>query len=114
MKGVITNRIRERRESLGYRLEDVADKMGVSIPTVQRYESKPIGKLTVEQVTKIAEVLRMDISNLLGIDRGDLMEQQEIKMMRLFRGASAEGKEAALRLLGCYQDTDKGVKKGGA
>jgi len=108
-----SNELRALREQLGYRLEDVAARLGVSIATAQRNEMKPYNKLTLGLVVKYAQILRVDELSLLGFDRGDTMEKMEIRLLRLFRSAAQEGRNAALRLLESYQEDEADVKKGG-
>lgn len=47
-------------------LEDVANKLGVSSPTVQRYESGAISNIPPEKVEKLAEIFSVSPSLLMG------------------------------------------------
>lgn len=72
MKGVIImkigERIRERRQSLGLTLEDVANKSGVSRQTIQRYESGVISNIPSDRIEMIAHALSVSPSYLMGWD----------------------------------------------
>ena len=47
-------------------LEDVANKLGVSSPTVQRYESGAISNIPPEKVEKLSEIFSISPSMLMG------------------------------------------------
>lgn len=64
----IGERIKRRRNEIGLTLKEVADKIGVKDATVQRYESGNIKTLKQETVGKLAEVLRVTPSYLMGWD----------------------------------------------
>ena len=72
MKGVIImkigERIRERRQSLGLTLEDVANKSGVSRQTIQRYESGVISNIPSDRIEMIAHALSVSPPYLMGWD----------------------------------------------
>lgn len=59
-------RMKQRRKELGITLGDIADKIGVAVSTVQRYETDSITKLKMPVVTAIAQTLRVDPQWLLG------------------------------------------------
>lgn len=50
-------RIKQRREELGYTLQQVADQIGVARSTIQRYESGAIAKIKQPVITAIAGAL---------------------------------------------------------
>ncbi len=50
-------RIKQRREELGYTLQQVADQIGVARSTIQRYESGAISKIKQPVITAIAGAL---------------------------------------------------------
>ena len=64
----IGERIRERRQSLGLTLEDVANKSGVSRQTIQRYESGVISNIPSDRIEMIAHALSVSPSYLMGWD----------------------------------------------
>lgn len=64
----IINRMRIRRNELGYSFQDLADKTGLSKSTLQRYETGAIEKLPIEKAKLIAEALQMPTEKLLGLD----------------------------------------------
>lgn len=52
--------IRERREALGYSLQDIADQLGIDRSTVSRWETGITKNLRLDYAGKIAELLRVD------------------------------------------------------
>lgn len=59
-------KIKERREELGITLQQVANHLGVSKATVQRYESGEIKNIKLETIEKIAEILKVTPAYLMG------------------------------------------------
>lgn len=62
----INRRIKERRESLGLKLVDVAEKLNVTDATVQRYESGTIKNIKHHTVSKLSQILKCDPGYLMG------------------------------------------------
>lgn len=61
-------RIRQRRLELGLSADDVAEALNISRATVYRYESNDIEKLPVTIIKPLSEVLKCDVSYLMGWD----------------------------------------------
>lgn len=59
-------RIQERREELGLNLGDIAQKVGVAVSTIQRYEKGKIEKIKLPVIEAIAKALAVDPAWLLG------------------------------------------------
>lgn len=66
--GVISNILKKRRKELGLTLAQIADKMGVSEATVQRWESGNIKNLRQERIGPLAEILQVSPAYLMGWD----------------------------------------------
>lgn len=62
----ISNILKSRRKELGLTLSQIADQMGVSEATVQRWESGNIKNLRHERIGPLAELLRVHPSVLMG------------------------------------------------
>lgn len=58
--------IKRTRLDLGFTLDEVAKKVGVSKPTLQRYESGVISNIPSDKVEKLAEVLQTTPAKLMG------------------------------------------------
>lgn len=58
--------LRTRRKELGLTLLQIADEMGVSEATVQRWESGNIKMLRHERIAKLAQILQVPPASLMG------------------------------------------------
>ena len=58
--------LKSRRAALGYTLLEIANKMGVSEATVQRWESGVIKSIKYDKIEKLASVLDVDPAALMG------------------------------------------------
>lgn len=68
----LSTRLKQRRKELGYTLLQIAEYVGVSEATVQRWESGNIKSLRHENLTKLSEILRVSPSYLMGWDNKSL------------------------------------------
>ncbi len=57
----LNQRIKAARESKGWRQEDLAKSSGVSIQSIKRYESSLKSNITIDNLSKIAAALGVDI-----------------------------------------------------
>jgi transcriptional regulator with XRE-family HTH domain len=62
----VGERIRDYRTRMNYTLDDVAQKVGVSAPTVQRYESGEIDGIPFQKIELLARVFNIPPSILVG------------------------------------------------
>lgn len=62
----------QRREELGLTLAQIADAMGVSEATVQRWESGNIKNIRRERIPLLAEILKVSQATLMGIEQNIL------------------------------------------
>ena len=68
------DKVKSRRLELGLTLEDVANRMGVSAPTIQRYESGEIQNMRRDKVKKLADALDISPAYLMGWDDSEKSE----------------------------------------
>ena len=66
--------LKERRKALGLTLSQIADQMGVTEATVQRWESGNIRSVRPDKLKKLAEILKVSPAALLDIEDPGLME----------------------------------------
>jgi len=59
------DKVKGRRLELGLTLEDVAKAVGVSAPTIQRYESGEIKNLRKDKIKALADVLKVTPNYLM-------------------------------------------------
>lgn len=64
--GILNDRIKHRRQQLGYTLLYVAEQLGVKEATAQRYESGEIKNIKHETVSTLSEILHCDPAYLMG------------------------------------------------
>ena len=62
----LSDALKQRRSELGYTLAQVADMVGVTEATVQRWESGNIKALRHGRITKLADVLQTTPAYLMG------------------------------------------------
>ena len=62
----IGERIKEIRKSRGLSVEDVADKLDVSVSTLYRYENSSISKIPIDVIGKLCTVLGVTTGELMG------------------------------------------------
>lgn len=60
------DKIKQRREELNLTLQEVADKVGVTAPTIQRYESGEIKNVRRDKIDKLSKALDVTPSYLMG------------------------------------------------
>jgi len=68
--------IKDRRLELDMTLDYVARKLNVSKPTIQRYESGVIDNIPFDKVEKLAEILKVTPSWIMGWDSIKLNEEE--------------------------------------
>ena len=82
--------LKKRRSELGYTLLEIADKMGVSEATVQRWESGNIKSLRQGRISQLADILRVSPAALMGWEEEpeekDEASDIEALKMALFSG----------------------------
>ena len=59
-------RIKEIRKGKGISVEEVAEKLGVSVSTVYRYENSSITKIPIDVIDKLCKILDTTTSELMG------------------------------------------------
>lgn len=61
---IVGHKLRDEREKLGYSLEFVADKVGLTKKTIQRYETAE-SRITTETLYSLCSVLKIDPKDLI-------------------------------------------------
>ena len=119
--GNISSVLKAKRKELGLTLAQIAEKIGVTEATVQRWESGNIKSLRHERIAKLADILGVTPSVLMGWDEPTaptlpsptitedaelneyleiLRTRPEMKMMfQLAKGATKEDVEKAVRVI---------------
>lgn len=106
---IINERMKECRKAKRYTLKEIAEKLGVSEGTMQRYESGFIKVVPYEHITKLAEIYDVDPAYIMGwqpeYKKSDLQPignftAFERNIILAYRNSTADRKEAVLLLLG--------------
>lgn len=67
----IANRLKTRRTQLNYSYQELADKVGMSKSTLQRYETGTIKNIPIARLKSLSAALNMDPNELIGIEEGN-------------------------------------------
>lgn len=91
-------RIKQRRKELGYTAEQVADLLGVAPSTVYRYENGEIANMGISSMKKLADVLHLAVSDILGMseDPSQSLMMHEERLLAIYRQLNAEGQDKLL------------------
>jgi repressor LexA len=92
----IGERIKNKRKHLGYTLDDVAKKLGVSRPTVLKYENGIISNIPSDKIEAIAKALETTPAYLMGWEEAeeDELDNQLISMLTKLTPTEAAKVEA--------------------
>jgi transcriptional regulator with XRE-family HTH domain len=69
--------IKNRRLELNMTLDEVSKQLGISKPTLQRYESGVIDNIPFDKVEKLANILKTTPSHLMGWSNDCLTKNQK-------------------------------------
>lgn len=70
--------LKQRRKELGLTLAQIADEMGVAEATVQRWESGNIKSVRYDKIGKLADVLKVQPSALMGWEEHSELNQRSV------------------------------------
>lgn len=85
-------RIAEAREVRGWTQAKLAESLGTTQQTVQRWESGQTDP-KISQIKKISETLGITLSFILGMDGYEQLDDTEQEMVGIIRSLSPEGKK---------------------
>jgi transcriptional regulator with XRE-family HTH domain len=105
----ISKVIKDRRSELGITLKEIADKVGVSEATVQRWESGNISTLRHNRIAKLAEVLDVHPAKLMGWNES-VISPAEQRMLTTYLLAK-ESDKAEVRALASAIDRILGLNE---
>lgn len=98
-------RIKQRRKDLGFRAEDVAERIGVSRSTMFRYENGEIEKLPINHLVPIAKALHTSVDYLMGWTEDEKepipMDEDRLdqEFVRLFEQLGNDQKDLIVRAM---------------
>lgn len=85
-----TNNIHAVRKQNNLTLEELADKVGVSKQTIQRYETGQISNIPPTNIAKMAEVMKTSPSYLIGWETKDPTQSTENMLSNILKKAMIE------------------------
>lgn len=71
--------IKSKRLELNMTLEELANKVGISRQTIQRYESGVISNIPSDKIEKLAEALECSPAFLMGWEQKDQLNEKDKK-----------------------------------
>ena len=74
--------IKSKRLELNMTLEELANKVGISRQTIQRYESGVISNIPSDKIEKLAEALECSTAFLMGWDQKDQLNEKDKKSIK--------------------------------
>ena len=111
----MAHRLRELRKERGLTLLQVAEKLGVTESTVQRYESGNIKNLKYETMVELAELFGVAPAYLMGwtsSENSSQKDNQELtEVVNLFQKLNRAGRQEALNRLMEMTELGKYTKK---
>ena len=112
----MSTRIKELRQAHDMTLLEVANRLGVSESTVQRYESGAIANLKYDTIIDLANLFGVDPCYLMGWISplheadGEHISEDESKLLLLYRSLNPVGKKRALQDLEDLTQIDRYIK----
>ena len=76
----IGEKIKELRKQKGLSVEEVADKLGVSVSTQYRYENASITKIPIDVIDKLCKILDTTTGELMGTSLSSDSNASEMPM----------------------------------
>lgn len=112
----MSTRIKELRMARDMTLLEVANRLGVSESTVQRYESGAIANLKYDTIIKLANLFSVDPCYLMGWvsplqeNEENQISEDEMQLLSLYRLLNAVGKKRALQDLEDLTQIERYIK----
>lgn len=96
--------LKNRRLELGLTLVEVAEKVGVNVATVSRWESGDIANMRRDRIKALADALRISPAVIMGWEEPKpeprlSLADDEVRLLRAYRTATEEAKSAAIMVL---------------
>ncbi len=79
MLDTIGERIKDRRQALGYTLEELAGKVGVGTSTVRKWEIGYIKDMRSDKIQKVAEALEVTPAYIMGWEEGQSVNVEQVQ-----------------------------------
>lgn len=100
--------LKQRRKELGLTLAQIADAMGVSEATVQRWESGNIKSIRYDKISKLADILKINPSAIMGWEGKERSEPETDsdleEITNIFKSLNPDNRAKLLELSRLYLD----------
>ncbi|WP_288327330.1 helix-turn-helix domain-containing protein [uncultured Clostridium sp.] len=100
--------LKTRRLELNLTLEEVAKKLSISKPTLQRYESGVISNIPSDKIEHLAEILNTTPAELMGWEKHEKSEitltDEEKQLLDRYRALDSFGKHTVNTVLNVEYD----------
>ena len=106
----MSTRIKELRLAKDMTLLEVANCLGVSESTVQRYESGVIANLKYDTIIDLANLFGVDPCYLMGWSAPLHETDEEMRLLAFFRSLNDIGKRKALENIGDLTQIEKYIR----
>ena len=105
--------LKKRRSDLGLTLLEIANRMGVSEATVQRWESGNIKSLRHGRLTQLAEILQVPPAELMGWDNSNDygFSEKTIEIAKSFEQLDDADQNYVRGVIDCCLNADKYKQK---
>lgn len=110
--------LKNRRLELGLTLKDIADQVGVTVPTISRWESGDIANMKRDKIVSYAKALNVSPTVIMGWEAPEQQNPEAIQTLDyLFDMLSAKGQESLISYMKFLEtdpsnlDPDKFIKE---
>ena len=110
--------LKNRRLELGLTLKDIADQVGVTVPTISRWESGDIANMKRDKIVSYAKALNVSPTVIMGWEAPEQQNPEAIKTLdSLFDMLSDKGQESLISYMRFLEtdpsnlDPDKFIKE---
>lgn len=95
------DKIKSLRLECGFTMEDLAKKIGVSTPTIQRYESGEIKNIRRDKIKSLADALNTDPLYLMDIESTPEYKEgtEKARLLKKYSLLSSDNKQVVLNLI---------------
>ena len=98
-------RVKARLKALGYRHDDLAERLNVTRGAATHYLNG-IREPSINQIKEIAKMLDMSVSELLGDDAVFISDENQIRATEIMKELPKDKQELAIRLLESLKEKD--------
>lgn len=96
----VNENIKKYRIKLGLTLEELGEKIGVTKPTIQRYEAGIIKHIPYDKIIQLSKIFGISADELLGWEEtGNNKSPEDVEMEKCWKKLNKEQKIAMLEFI---------------